>query len=137
MRDQSPTIAVLGAGPIGLESALYGRFLGYDVQLYEREEVGHHIMQWGHVHWFTPFGMNHSPLSAAAIEAQDPNWKLPGDQERLTGREYVDQFLKPLAETDLLARSLHRSFGLKNSSNENNITRVDPVSIPCRSLFIP
>ena len=106
MSHQSPTIAVIGAGPIGLESALYGRFLGYDVQLYEREEVGNHILQWGHVHWFSPFGMNHSPLSAAALKAQDPNWKLPSDQERLTGREYVDRFLKPLAETDLLSRSL-------------------------------
>ncbi len=102
-----PTIAVLGAGPIGLESALYGRFLGYEVQVYEREEVGHHISQWGHVHWFTPFGMNHSPLSAAAIEAQDPDRKLPGDEEQLTGGEYVDQFLRPLARTDLLAPSIH------------------------------
>jgi len=41
----SPTIAILGAGPIGLESALYGRFLGYDVHVYEREEIGFHVLQ--------------------------------------------------------------------------------------------
>jgi len=34
--DPPARIAVLGAGPIGLEAALYGRFLGYDVDVYER-----------------------------------------------------------------------------------------------------
>lgn len=103
----SPTIAILGAGPIGLESALYGRFLGYDVHVYEREEIGFHVLQWGHVEWFTPFGMNHSPLAYAALEAQDADWKSPREDAQLTGREYVEQFLRPLAETDLLAESLH------------------------------
>ena len=31
--DTPASIAVLGAGPIGLEAALYARFLGYDVQI--------------------------------------------------------------------------------------------------------
>ncbi|MEC9117285.1 MAG: FAD-dependent oxidoreductase, partial [Planctomycetota bacterium] len=29
--DTPATIAILGAGPIGLEAALYARFLGYEV----------------------------------------------------------------------------------------------------------
>ena len=103
----SPTIAILGAGPIGLEAALYGRFLGYDIQIYEQEEVGYHILQWGHVEWFTPFAMNHSPLAVAALKAQDANWRAPDENAQLTGRAYVEHFLRPLAETDLLAESLH------------------------------
>ena len=34
--DTPARIAILGAGPIGLEAALYARYLGYDVDLYER-----------------------------------------------------------------------------------------------------
>ena len=37
--DTPARIAVLGAGPIGLEAALYARFLGYDVDVYERGKV--------------------------------------------------------------------------------------------------
>ena len=140
MRHESPKIAVLGAGPIGLESALYGRFLGYDVQVYEREEVGHHISQWGHVHWFTPFGMNHSPLAAAAIEAQEPDRKLPNDEEQLTGQRYVDRFLRPLAETDLLAPSLHPqtevvSIGRADSRKADYGRQCDRGNSPFRLLL--
>ena len=43
MVDTPATIAVLGAGPIGLEAALYGRFLGYAVNVYERGRVGDNL----------------------------------------------------------------------------------------------
>ena len=33
---ESPaSIAIIGAGPVGIEAALYGRFLGYDVDIYD------------------------------------------------------------------------------------------------------
>ncbi len=100
-------IAILGAGPIGLEAALYGRFLGYDVDIYERGEVGEHVRRWGHVRLFSPFGMNASSLGLAAIAAQDADYKPPAPDELLSGREFVERYLVPLAQTDLLADSLH------------------------------
>ncbi len=43
--DTPATIAVIGAGPIGLEAALYARFLGYDVRIYERDAVARSLRQ--------------------------------------------------------------------------------------------
>lgn len=42
------TLAILGAGPIGLESAALALELGLDVHLFERGEVGAHATAWGH-----------------------------------------------------------------------------------------
>jgi thioredoxin reductase len=100
-------IAVLGAGPIGLEAALYGRYLGYDVQVYERGHVAENVREWGHVRLFSPFGMNSSTLGRAALAAQDPQYEPPDDEAILTGREYADRYLLPLARSDLLAGRIH------------------------------
>ncbi|MGD9721758.1 MAG: hypothetical protein AB7O59_05280 [Pirellulales bacterium] len=100
-------IAVIGAGPIGLEAALYARYLGYDVDLYERGAIAENVRRWGHVQMFTPFGMNRSPLGLAALRAQDEAWQPPADDAHLTGREFVERYLVPLAHSDLLIDGLH------------------------------
>lgn len=100
-------IAILGAGPIGLEAALYARYLGYDVRVYERGRVGENLLRFGHVRLFSPFGMNRSPLALAALAAQDPAWRPPADDALLTAREYVEQYLLPLARSDLLDGVVH------------------------------
>ena len=124
MVDDPVPITVLGAGPIGLETALYARFLGHPVTVIERGDcVGANVRQWGHVRMFSPFGMNASPLGVAAIHAHDPQWKCPAADEVLSGAEYCERYLVPLAGTDLLAArfsfssqviSIGRSQMLKN-----------------------
>ncbi|HEY2894663.1 MAG TPA: hypothetical protein VGJ16_10635 [Pirellulales bacterium] len=99
-------IAVIGAGPIGLETALYARYLGYDVDIYERGRVADHVLRWGHVRMFTPFGENRSALGLAALRAQDASWTAPDDSALLTGREFAQGYLLPLAGSDLLADSI-------------------------------
>ncbi|MDH3717298.1 MAG: FAD-dependent oxidoreductase, partial [Planctomycetota bacterium] len=101
--DSPATIAILGAGPIGLEAALYARFLGYQVQLLERGSVAENVRAWGHVKLFSPFRMNRSPLGLAALAAQYAQWQPPDDDALLTGREFAQQYLLPLSQTDLLA----------------------------------
>jgi thioredoxin reductase len=104
--DTPARLAILGAGPIGLEVALYARFLGYDVVVYERGDVGASVRQWGHVRMFTPFGMNCTTLGLAAIQAQDEGYRPPANDESLTASEWTDRYLLPLAATDLLADHL-------------------------------
>jgi len=105
--DTPARIAVLGAGPTGLEAALYARFLGYEVDVYERGGICENVLNWGHVRLFSPFRLNRSTLGLSAIRAQTHDWVPPDDEALLTGRETVEQYLRPLAETDLLAGSVH------------------------------
>lgn len=105
--DTPAKIAVLGAGPIGLEAALYARVLGYDVAVYEAGSgVAESVRQWGHVRMFTPFALNRSLLGLTALRAQDEGYVPPGGDDLLTGREWVERYLKPLSQTDLLADHL-------------------------------
>jgi len=102
--EKSPRIAILGAGPIGLEAALYARYLGYKVQLFERgASAAAHVLAWGHVRLFTPFERNVSPLGIAALRAQNADWQCPADAEHLTGAELYQRYWRPLAESDLVA----------------------------------
>jgi thioredoxin reductase len=102
-RTDPPRIAVLGAGPIGLEAALYAATLGLPVTVYERGRVGEYVRRWGHVRLFTPFGMNCTPLGRAALLAESPKRARPGDSALLTGTEHADAYLDPLAALPALA----------------------------------
>jgi hypothetical protein len=100
--DTPARLAILGAGPIGLEAALYARFLGYEVVIYERGRLAEHVRQWGHVPMFAPFGECSTTLGLAALQAQDASWQPPPPEARLHGAQWVAQYLEPLAHSDLL-----------------------------------
>jgi thioredoxin reductase len=105
--DTPARIAIIGAGPIGLEAALYARFLGYDVDLFERGVTAANVGRWGHVQMFSPFAMNSSTLGLAALAAQDPHYVPPAADSILSGNEWRDRYLLPLSQSDLLADCLH------------------------------
>jgi thioredoxin reductase len=101
-KNTAPRIAVLGAGPIGLEAALYARSLQMPVAVYERGRVGEHLQRWGHVRLFSPFGMNCTPLARAAIRADKSKHEFPADGDCVTGKEHLAAYLEPLSKADLL-----------------------------------
>lgn len=102
--DTPAKLAIVGAGPIGLETALYARFLGYDVVILEQgDEVAAGVKRWGHISLFTPFAMLHSSLGLAAISTHDETYRPPKDEAVLTGEEWRQRYLLPLAQTDLLS----------------------------------
>src|SRR3954468_18157353 len=103
-KPDAPRLAILGAGPIGLEAGLYAKKLDLPFTLYERGRVGEHVLRWGHVRLFSPFGMNATPLGRATLRAA--NRDLPADGDLLTGAEYAAAYLAPLAQSGLLANCL-------------------------------
>ena len=105
-KTDGPRIAVLGAGPIGLEAALYAHSLKLPVTLYERARIGEYVTRWGHVRLFSPFSMNTTPLGRAAIKAEQPKHEFPADGDCITGREHIAAYLEPLAKTDAIKECL-------------------------------
>jgi len=102
-----PTIAILGAGPIGLEAALYACKLKFPVQVFERGQIGEHWQRWGHVRLFSPFSMNSTSLGRSAIKAADADHAFPSDDACITGREHRTVYLQPLAQVEELQGIIH------------------------------
>jgi len=132
--DTPARIAIIGAGPLGLEAALYARFLGYDVDLYERGRVAEHIRKWGHVRMFTPFGMNSTPLAIGALQTQDPAWKRPAADELLSGHDYCARYLVPLSQADLVVDSLREQTEVL-AVGRDELLKGDLVGDPGREEF--
>src|SRR5260370_21710752 len=101
-KTEAPRLAILGAGPIGLEAALYAANLELPFTIYERGRVGEHVQRWGHVKMFSPFGMNVTPLGLAAIHKQNPKHEFPNEAVCTTGREHWEAYVDPLSKTNLL-----------------------------------
>ncbi len=67
-------VAVLGAGPTGLEAALAAHQRGWETVVYEAAPVvAGHIRRWGHVQLFTPWSMSVSPRAAAEVGVPQPD----------------------------------------------------------------
>ena len=98
-KSDAPRLAILGAGPIGLEAGLYAKKLDLPFTIYERGRTGEHLLRWGHVRLFSPFAMNATALGRGAIKSVKPSHEFPADDVCITGREHVAQYLNPLAET--------------------------------------
>lgn len=99
------SLAVIGAGPIGLEAACAGLDRGFDVHLFERGEVGSHPIAWGHVRLFTPWRMNLGPASRRRLEGT--GWSAPDPEAFPTGEEYAERYLAPVARLPELAGRVH------------------------------
>jgi len=101
-KTEVPRLAILGAGPIGLEVALYAAHLDLPFTIYERGRVGEHVQRWGHVKMFSPFGMNVTPLGLDGIHKQNPKQEFPNEAVCTTGREHWEAYVDPLSKTNLL-----------------------------------
>jgi thioredoxin reductase len=121
-----PRIAILGAGPVGLEAALYARSINHPVTVYERGRVGEHLHRWGHVRLFSPFGMNCTPLGRAAVQAANPRKDLPADGDLLTGREHLARYLEPLAQVEMLKGCLRLGTHVLHVSRRGLLKDDDP-----------
>lgn len=101
-------VAILGAGPIGLDAALACLDNGWPCTVYESAaSVAANVTAWSHIRLFTPWSMNVSPrmlayLNAAGIAPPGPAEHCP------TGGEFAEQLLRPLAELPELAAVIRR-----------------------------
>lgn len=99
------TIAILGAGPVGLEAALAAAEAGWVFTIYEAaDDVAGNVRSWGHVQLFTPWTMNVSPRMRTRLAelGQEP----PDGPECPTGTELTERAFEPLALAPEIATNL-------------------------------
>ena len=121
-------LAIIGAGPIGLEAAVRGQQSGWNITLLEQGSIGNHVAAWGHVRLFSPFGINASAWGREALAGK----LLPADDALLTGREFVDQYLQPLARLPLMDGRIRERTRVVTISREA-FWKSDLIGQPSRS----
>ncbi|QDU74003.1 dihydrolipoamide dehydrogenase [Bremerella volcania] len=133
MAVESPArIVIVGAGSIGIEAALYARFLGYKVTVLDSGDVGAHLRKWGHVRMFTPFRDNCTKLGKSALAAQHQDLSLPLGDQYVTAGQYLEQYLQPLAESDLVADCVKRHHTVLSIARSSQ-TKTENYGQPARS----
>lgn len=107
-------LVVVGAGPIGLAAAFGALERGFEVTVLEAGEVGASLRTWGATRFFTPLRMNvHRAIDDDAL---------------LTGPEYVERVLLPLA-----ARVNVQTGKRVVSISRRGLTRTDYAGHPLRA----
>jgi hypothetical protein len=100
-------LAVLGAGPVGLDAALAARASGFRLRVYEAAPVpAGHVRAWGHVRLFTPWEMNVSHRMRQGLQEAGKPLRVD-EKARPTGHELVDRVMDPLWRLSGLRESLH------------------------------
>ncbi|WP_245310243.1 FAD-dependent oxidoreductase, partial [Bradyrhizobium jicamae] len=90
------TVAIIGAGPVGLAAAAHVLERGLEpIVLEAGDNVGHAMRQWGHVKLFSPWEYNVDKAAARLLAAA--GWNSPEPDQYPTGAEMVERYLEPLA----------------------------------------
>ena len=120
-------VVVIGAGPSGLAAALGAMARGADVTVIERGEVGESLRSWGPVRFFSPLAMNVSRTMREILGSA-----LPPDDALLTGPEYVDAVLAPLAARPPLQGRIRTHTNVL-AVGRRGLTRTDYPGHPLRA----
>jgi thioredoxin reductase len=104
------TVAVIGAGPVGLAAAAHLVERGLTpIVLEAGDGPAAAIRQWGHVRLFSPWRFDIDAAARRLLEAQ--GWASPDLDGLPTGNELIDDYLAPLAKTPEL--SPHIRYGTR------------------------
>lgn len=103
-------LAVIGAGPIGLEMALAAALRGLDVEVFEKApSCACHVQSYHFVRLFSPWKLNTTQAGLAALKEVGAEPAADGESFP-TGQEFLNQYLSPLAkalENNSHCRALH------------------------------
>ena len=111
------TVAVIGAGPVGLAAAAHLLERGMiPVVLEAGADVGHAVRQWHHVQLFSPWEYNIDKAAERLLAAS--GWNSPAPDQYPTGGELLELYLEPLARNTELRPHIH------TSSRVTDISRV-------------
>lgn len=116
-RSETVRVAVLGAGPVGLEAALAASDAGMEATVYEAaDRVGANVRSWSHVRLFTPWSMNVSPRARRHLERAGV--PVPSGDDLPTGGMLVERLLEPLAALPWIAPRLRTGVRVRSVGRE-------------------
>jgi hypothetical protein len=105
MSSPARTVAIIGAGPVGLAAAAHALGRGLEpIVLEAGDEVGHAVRKWAHVRMFSPWTYNIDKASEALLHEE--GWNGPEPERYPTGGELAAQYLEPLAIRTRLSRHI-------------------------------
>jgi thioredoxin reductase len=106
--DKPKTVAILGAGPVGLAAAAHAMERGLEpIVLEAGPQPAHAVRQWGHVRMFSPWEYNVDKAAERLLKAT--GWNAPMGCEYPTGEELVERYLEPLATRTPLKHRIRTS----------------------------
>lgn len=99
------TIAIIGAGPVGLAAAAHAIARGRTpIVLEQGPHAGHAVAQWAHVPMFSPWAYNIDAAAARLLEAG--GWRRPDGDAYPTGGDILARYLAPLAALPAMAAAI-------------------------------
>ncbi len=103
---EAKSVAIIGAGPVGLAAAAHVLERGLrPIVLEAGSEVAHSVRQWGHVQLFSPWEYNVDHAASRLLATT--GWNSPAPDQYPTGAELVERYLEPLAAKTALADHIH------------------------------
>ena len=125
-------LVVVGAGPIGLAAAAHAHERGLPVVVLEAgTSPAAAVSEWGHVRLFSPWSELVDDAAARLLEPT--GWTRPTDPTPPTGAEWVEHYLRPLAEALVAAgvevRTGHRVTGVARQGRDL-LVAVDRERVP-------
>lgn len=96
MPSAAKSVAIIGAGPVGLAAAAHALERGLEPTVLEAGDgAGHAVRQWSHVRMFSPWTYNVDKASERLL--REDGWNAPDPSHYPTGGELVEHYLEPLA----------------------------------------
>ncbi len=111
------TVAIVGAGPVGLAAAAHALERGLEpIVLEAGDAAGDAVRQWSHVRMFSPWEYNIDKAAARLLAGA--GWNTPDPQSYPTGGELVSRYIGPLATRTPLREHI------RTSARVTSISRV-------------
>jgi hypothetical protein len=111
---------------VGLAAALGGIRRGWNVTVFERDDIGASLRRWGPTRFFSPLSMNLPPGAEVGTGG------LSRDYAILTGPQFVDEVLVPLSQSDELAGRISRGHRVI-AVGRAGLTKSDLAGHPVRA----
>lgn len=117
MTEPAKTVAIVGAGPVGLAAAAHALERGlHPIVLEAGPEAGYAIRQWSHVRMFSPWEYNIDKAAQRLLMAT--GWNAPDPAAYPTGDDLIAHYIGPLATRSALKDHI------RTSSRVTAISRV-------------